>query len=76
MANGWTLERRQRQVEIIHQWNPWEKSTGAKTIEGKARASLNAYKGAVRPRLRKLAKVLKGQQEVIEEISAGSNFPV
>ena len=44
--------------------NQWEQSSGPKTTEGKARAAHNADKGAVRPRLRKLAKVLKGQQEV------------
>ena len=45
MANGWTLERRQRQAEKIRIWKPWEKSTGARTSEGKRKISKNALKG-------------------------------
>jgi hypothetical protein len=44
MANGWTLERRQRQAVLIQRWKPWEKSTGAKTLEGKAASSRNSLK--------------------------------
>ncbi len=44
MANGWTLERRQRQAELIRSWRPWEKSTGPKTAEGKQVASQNGRK--------------------------------
>jgi hypothetical protein len=42
MANGWTLERRAKQAEMIRKWKPWEKSTGAKTAEGKLRSSQNS----------------------------------
>jgi len=59
MANGWTSERRARQAELIRQWRPWEKSTGPKSNEGKARASQNAWQGGVRPGLRELANVLR-----------------
>ena len=31
----------------IAQWQPWQHITGAKTIEGKAKASRNAYKGGI-----------------------------
>ena len=41
---NWTPEQRQRQRELIQRWKPWEKSTGAKTPEGKKRSSQNAYK--------------------------------
>lgn len=44
MANGWTLERRARQAQLIRTWNPSSKSTGPKTAEGKARSRMNAYK--------------------------------
>ncbi len=47
-ANGWTPERRARQAEMIRQWQPWEKSTGAKTAEGKARSRRNAWKHGLR----------------------------
>lgn len=44
MANGWTEERKQKQRELIQNWKPWEKSTGAKTAQGKAKSKMNAYK--------------------------------
>jgi DNA invertase Pin-like site-specific DNA recombinase len=37
-SNGWTPERRKRQSEIIRQFRPWERATGPRTPEGKARA--------------------------------------
>ena len=42
--NGWTPERRKRQAELIRGWQPWTRSTGARTSAGKARSSLNAVK--------------------------------
>jgi hypothetical protein len=59
--NGWTAERRKRQVAAILRWKPWERSTGPKTTEGKARTVRNAYSGAVRPLLRELARALREQ---------------
>lgn len=59
MANGWTPERRARQAELIRQWRPWEKSTGPKSLEGKATVSCNAFKGGEREMLRNLARLLK-----------------
>ena len=44
-TNGWTHERRARQAELIHSWQPWTKSTGARTPEGKAITSQNAALG-------------------------------
>lgn len=32
----------------IRQWQPWQHSTGAKTIEGKANSSQNAFKHGLR----------------------------
>jgi len=58
MCNGWTPERRVRQAELIRSWRPWERSTGPHTSEGKARASLNAYKGATRDETRAVMRVL------------------
>jgi len=59
MANGWTAERRASQAAQISRWRPWEKSTGPRMAEGKARASRNAYRGGVRPQLRALARLLR-----------------
>lgn len=54
----WTSERRAKQSQAIRQWKPWVKSTGAKTPEGKAVVSRNAFKGGHRPYLRQLARDL------------------
>ena len=48
MANGWTPERRAKQSEQIKSWKPWEKSTGAKTHEGKNKSKMNALKHGCR----------------------------
>ena len=61
MATPWTLERRQRQAELIRQWRPWEQSTGPRTPEGKARVSRNAWKGGHRAQLRALSKELNAE---------------
>jgi hypothetical protein len=45
-SSGWTAERRARQARLIHQWQPWQNSTGPRTAEGKAVSSRNAYKPA------------------------------
>ena len=66
MANGWTPERRARQAELIRQWRPWEKSTGPKTPEGKARVARNAYKGGTWLLLRELGRALRQQREMIQ----------
>lgn len=39
---GWTEQRRARQAEIIRMTQPWIKSTGPRTIEGKTVSSQNA----------------------------------
>lgn len=57
--NGWTQERRQKQSEAIKSWKPWEKSTGAKTPEGKEISKMNAYKhGAQQDHIKLLRKVM------------------
>ena len=45
MATGWTPERRAQQAALIRTWRPWEKSTGPRTDEGKARTARNGDKG-------------------------------
>jgi len=58
MANGWTPERRARQAAMIHNWRPWEKSTGPRSDEGKSRTARNGFKGGHRGTLRELARML------------------
>ena len=69
MAHGWTLERRQRQAELIRQWKPWEKSTGPRTAAGKALASRNAWQGGIRPQLRNLTKELNAELAAMREFN-------
>ncbi|MDP2904398.1 MAG: hypothetical protein Q8N96_15040 [Methylovulum sp.] len=49
MANGWTPERKAAMSVKIKEWQPWAKSTGPKSIEGKAKVAMNGLKGRKRP---------------------------
>ena len=60
-----TKEHRQIRSQMIHQWKPWLKSTGAKTEEGKAVSSMNAYKGGLRPKQRDLNRQLNEQMKAM-----------
>ena len=62
------MERRQRQAELIKQWQPWQHSTGARTLEGKAIASRNAYKGGERQQLKAISQLLRDAKRVINAI--------
>ena len=66
----WTDEQRQSQREKIHQWKPWQHSTGAKTAEGKARCSQNANKGrgALMAELRQAIHELKAETEYTQDL--------
>lgn len=66
-ATGWTQERREQQRAAIASWNPWEQSTGPKTVEGKARSSRNADRGGQRPKLR---AELRYFREMLRELDA------
>ena len=65
-ARKWTAEQRKQQSLKIMQWQPWTKSTGAKTAEGKTISAKNAYKGGLRRVLQELASYLREQQRQIE----------
>jgi hypothetical protein len=67
-ARHWTPEQRARQSAKITQWQPWNNSTGAKTHEGKAIASRNAFKGGVRPLLKDMATLLREQKDCLKRI--------
>jgi hypothetical protein len=72
MANGWTPERRARQAEAIRRWQPWAKSTGPRTDEGKARAKMNGYRGGHWRELRELTRamnaLLRAQRDGIADL--------
>lgn len=67
-ARRWTPEQRAQQSAKITQWQPWNNSTGAKTPEGKAIASRNAFKGGTRALLRDVAKLLREQKDCLNRI--------
>jgi hypothetical protein len=60
-----TPEHRALRAELIRHWKPWEKSTGPKSPEGKARSAMRGFKGGTREVLRELARVLREQQETL-----------
>lgn len=66
MANGWTLERRARQAELIRQWRPWERATGPRTPEGKAKVARNPYRGGTWRLLSDLARALRDQRKLLQ----------
>lgn len=76
MANGWTPERRARQAELIRNWRPWDRSTGPRTAEGKARASRNGDKGArwkaerdeIRALRATMRELLEEQRELLQRL--------
>jgi len=53
--------------EITDGLAAWASSTGPRTSEGKAKASQNAYRGGTRPLLRLLARLLRSQQESLDD---------
>lgn len=71
MGNGWTQERRTQQAKTIQRWKPWQRATGPKSPEGKAKVSRNAFKGGQRPALRQSIAILKqyfkGNQDFLGE---------
>lgn len=68
MGKGWTPERRARQAQAIKSWQPWRHSTGPRTAEGKARVSRNAWRGGLRPVLRKVGTYLREQREALDRM--------
>lgn len=69
--SGWTPERRARQAARIRLWAPWARSTGPKTLMGKAKSSKNSYKHGCRARdMRLMSKALSAQSRYVRAINA------
>ena len=67
-ARLWTEEQRKQQSLKIKQWQPWQHSTGARTLEGKAIASHNAFKGGIREQLKALNQLLQSQKNSLSKL--------
>ena len=65
----WTPAERQQQAQLIRQWQPWQHSTGARTIAGKANVSRNAFKGGFRQQIKELNQLLRDQRGALNAIS-------
>ena len=68
MAHGWTPERRKRQSELIRMWRPWERSTGPRTPEGKARSARRGFKGGFKDLRQTAAAELSAIQTALHEL--------
>ena len=61
--------RKQTQAAtLIHNWRPWEKSTGPKTPEGKRRSAMRGYKGGHWKLAQELSRALREQKKAIHNI--------
>lgn len=66
MANGWTAARRAKQAMAIRRWQPWQKSTGPKTEQGRICSSRNAFKGGQRPLFRAKMREMRQALDVLK----------
>jgi hypothetical protein len=62
-----------QQRRAIMRWRPWERSTGPRTTEGKARSARNADKGgqwrAWREMMKALNAGIRAQRESLERLT-------
>ena len=67
----WTQKRRLSQSKLIFNWKPWEKSTGAKSEEGKAKSKMNAYKhGRRAAEIRTAQKMLAEYRRIFRKVTS------
>lgn len=70
MPGIWTEQRRARAREIALQVQPWLKSTGPKSIAGKATVSMNGYRGGIRPARRAAKRECKLAMKNLDQVLA------
>jgi hypothetical protein len=62
-----TAAERERRRQRILEIRPWEKSTGAKTAEGKQKSRMNAFKHGCRSRHRATARRANELKKRVDE---------
>jgi hypothetical protein len=62
------MEIRQRQAGLIKKWQPWKHSTGARTPQGKAVSSQNAFKHGMRQLVKQSHELLKAHNAFMNSI--------
>ncbi len=55
----WSEESRARAAAKTREQQPWLHATGPRTDVGKTKSSRNADKGQIRPKIRRLSKLLR-----------------
>lgn len=78
VARAWTDEQKARQAALIQSWKPWERSTGARTPEGKRTSSMNVLVGNEnRAKALALAKQeLKAAEAKVMQLTRGRSVPL
>jgi hypothetical protein len=77
MARAWTDEQKARQAALVQRWRPWERSTGARTPEGKRISSMNVLVGNAN-KAKELAQAqeeLKAAELKVMKLSRGKINP-
>lgn len=69
-TSGWTPERRAKQAEAIRRNQPWLKSTGPRTAEGKAISSRNADRGGYRRLARARQSMMRARLKLLAHLIA------
>jgi hypothetical protein len=72
MATPWTEDRKARQAALIRTWRPWERSTGPRTADGKAKASRNAWKGGQWLELRQVSRIVNAEIRAARSLVAST----
>jgi hypothetical protein len=52
----------ERMLRLIHEWKLWQRSTGPRTTQGKAKVSRNAWRGGFRTAVRRLARMRRQEK--------------